>query len=361
MASQAASAIARRALCCVHGRLSLSTIDLADLVISDMKAPVGGLLYSLIHLGGFSGDLGFYATHTERLRVVEFGCGDGRIAAHLCLGEAARSVLQEQQLEQPPPLQYEKLQDEGEEETPAPALPDNPPTRYLGIELCEPLAVKARQRLEAAPNADVVQADFLQPLPEGAEGAFDAAIISANTLYATADHAKLLARCASALAPDGVLLLDVYNALFYHEDEVFEDEDAAAAAAKEKEEEEAAAAADASLLVEVEDEEGVSWRVFERDPDVDTEQQSITCHYEFQRSISSRDADTIDGNLMELVVEEIKEDLVHHYLLPEDLVRLLHSSGFEIQQLSGDFDGSTFYPDESDHLVVVAKRAPGDK
>ena len=46
--------------------------------------------------------------------------------------------------------------------------------------------------------------------------------------------------------------------------------------------------------------------------------------------------------------------------LPEDLVRLLDSSGFEIQQLSGDFDGSTFYPDESDHLVVVAKRAPGD-
>ena len=66
------------------------------MVVSSGSA-VSGLLYSLIHLGGFAGDISFYRTRCgDAGRVVEFGCGDGRIAAALCLGESPLTVLQQQ-------------------------------------------------------------------------------------------------------------------------------------------------------------------------------------------------------------------------------------------------------------------------
>ena len=63
-------------------------------MVQCISAPVGGLLYSLIHLGGFHGDLRFYSDHSAG-RVLELGCGDGRLAAALCLDgeEPQASVL----------------------------------------------------------------------------------------------------------------------------------------------------------------------------------------------------------------------------------------------------------------------------
>ena len=50
------------------------------------------------------------------------------------------------------------------------------------------------------------------------------------------------------------------------------------------------------------------------------------------------------------------ESLVHHYLLPEQLVRVLDEQGFVIDDIFGDFEETSFSPDESEHLVVVARR-----
>ena len=52
------------------------------------------------------------------------------------------------------------------------------------------------------------------------------------------------------------------------------------------------------------------------------------------------------------------ETLIHRYLLPEQLVRMLDESGFEIEELFGGFAEaqSPFDPYESEHVVVVAKR-----
>ena len=51
------------------------------------------------------------------------------------------------------------------------------------------------------------------------------------------------------------------------------------------------------------------------------------------------------------------ETLTHEYLLPEQLVRKLDACGFEIDEIFGSFDEKlTFDPDESEHVVVVARR-----
>lgn len=294
----------------------------------------GGSLYSLIHLGGFAGDVAFYSRNQGGGRVLEMGCGDGRLAVGLCLGGSPLSVLQ--QITAP-----EAAEQAGDRLT--------PPDLYVGIDFCEPLTDKARKRLVAA-SAEVILSDFLEPLP-AAVGAqpFDTVVVAANTLFSTAQHAQLLERCASALAPGGTLLLDVYNALLYHEEEG--DWVALQGEAEDEEEAEAEAEAatatasegdDATLLVRVQDEEGRDWRVYESDPDVDGTSQRITCKYEFQCAESG-------GGLF-------REELVHHYLLPEQLVRLLDSTGFDIEQLDGDFAGARFDPKASEHVVIVARR-----
>ena len=179
----------------------------------------------------------------------------------------------------------------------------------------------------------MIQADFLQPLPKEWEAGFDTALISANTLFATPQHETLLSQCASALRPGGVLALDVYNALPWHVEYVELTEGQQEDANGED------ADGDASLLVRVEDESGREWEVYELDPRVDRAAGSITCIYDFRSG------------------EEIfREHLTHHYLVPEDLVLLLDRCGFEIQELSGDFSGAGFDPEESEHVVVVATK-----
>ena len=45
------------------------------------------MLYSLLHLGGFAGDVDFYRGRTAgAARILELGAGDGRVGAELCAG-----------------------------------------------------------------------------------------------------------------------------------------------------------------------------------------------------------------------------------------------------------------------------------
>jgi len=303
-----------------------------------MLAPAGSLLYSLLHLGGFAGDLNFYRTRCGGAsRVLEYGCGDGRVAAALVLGEASLTVLQQQQQQQ-------------QHEDAAPVFEklkcDVGAVQYVGVELSEPLAAKARARLAVAESCtQIVSADMHEPLDEGD---FDAVVLSANTFFCTPRHALVLERCAEALTPGGTLLLDVYNAVEWHEDAEAALADDAADEEHKLEEVVVAAAAtsgvDDDLLVVVEDEEGLEWKVYEREPSVDAAAQTIVCHYDFESAV--------DGTLFSQTVE-------HHYVLPEELVRMLDAAGFAIEAIDGGFDGQSFEAAESDHLVVVARLRGG--
>ena len=244
-----------------------------------VAAPAGGLLYSLLHLSGYPGDLQFYSRHAKQC-VLELGAGDGRLAAALCDGQR----------------------------------------RYVGIEIDPTLSAKAASRVAADGNAEVRTADFfVDELPAGV----DTAILSSNVLFSTPRHAELLGRCADALAPGGVLLLDVYNALLYLQDG----------------EPDGAAGGDDDMLVRVTDELGRDWTCFERDPTIDTERQRISQPYEF-----------VSGG------ETFQETLVHNYLLPEELSRALDDLGLTVDSTAGAFDGGAFDADESEHLVVVATK-----
>ena len=292
-------------------------------------APAGSLLYSLLHLGGFAGDLRFYSSRCSgSSRILELGCGDGRVAAAVVLGEGSLTILQQHQV---------ALEQDGAATFPLEKLKcEMDALRYLGVEMSEALAEKARSRLAPAEHcAHIVTADFHEPL---GEGDFDAAILSANTLFCTPKHELVLQRCAEALAPGGRLLLDVYNADDWHK------------AAQEEEAQEEALAADEAddkndLLVVVEDESGAEWKVFEREPVVDAAAQTIACHYDFEA--------TADGTRFSQTVQ-------HHYVLPEQLIHLLDGAGFAIEAIDGGFDGQPFEPSESEHLVVVARKLGGE-
>lgn len=278
--------------------------------------PLGGVLYSLLHLGGFPNDIQFYSSRCGKGRVLELGAGDGRIAAHVCLGEETLSVLQQSVSE---PGQTGKASHVA-------------PNEYVGIELCQPLAKKAQKRLASMPNADVRVGDFLDPLPEGSAASYDSVLVTANTLFATSEHAKLIAQCAAALKPGGLLLLDAYNANPFLWKEVNLDD-------------EEQAADPPTFLVRVQDETERIWQVYEHNPEVDANSQRITCKYDFH------DDDT--GKVF-------TETLVHHYMLPEQIVRLLDEQGFEIENIFGDFAEETFDAEDSDHVVVVARRRTDD-
>merc|ERR1712113_834844 len=211
-------------------------------------------------------------------------------------------------------------------------------------------ARKARQRLEDVSNANIIVGDFLEPLlPHICTEPFDAVIVTANTLFTTPHHGRLLQQCASVLEPGGILLLDVYNALLYHHEEgegewvPLYDNDGAGGSDEDDGADDAYTKTEDSmmLLVCVTDEDGREWEVYEDDPVVDEEAQSIACRYDF---VSPAD---------EL---SFSETLVHHYLLPEQLVRLLDAHGFDIEDIFGDFCGAKFVPEESEHVVVAAKR-----
>ena len=295
-----------------------------------MKIAQGGLLYSLLHLGGFPGDLTFYSRHCTG-RVLEMGAGDGRIAAALVLGESPLTFLQKQQ-------ELERQQQQRKHQVTGAQAPIADVESYLGVELCTPLAEKARRRLAVNSSSGshrILNANFLEPLPD-AHGPFDTVIVCANTLFCTPKHEELLKMCAAALVPGGRLLLDVYNAVPWHEDAEYiaqleADADADAATGADDE------AGVPSLLVVVEDEDGCEWQVYEREPIVDVKARRIACAYDFKSESAT-----------------LSETVVHHYLLPEQLVRLLDGCGFDIDSIDGDFCGAGFDPESAEHVVVRA-------
>lgn len=241
-------------------------------------------LYSLLHLGGFYGDLNFYTRHCATAsRVLELGCGDGRVAAALCLGRWPSGSLL-------------KLESNGLHES----IPNEQQMQthtmlhefdYVGIDMREAFLQKARAQLLGAP-AQFLKADMLEPIPVDM-APFDAVILSANTLFCTPKHDALLTRCAQALSPSGRLLLDVYNAIPWHED--------ASGAPSSQSEDGTEDSRD--MLVRVQDESGCEWTVYELEPEVDSSTQSITCRYEFEQ---------IGGPTK-------RETLVHHYILPQQV------------------------------------------
>ena len=154
--------------------------------------------------------------------------------------------------------------------------------------------------------------------------------------------------------PGGALLLDVYNAMPWHEDASSEDvlsEDGTMEEASEGGPTamgvEAPPRDDDDLLVVVEDESGREWSVYEREVDVNADEQHIICHYDF-----------VGGGEEAPAAAPISEAVHHYYLTPEQLVHRLDEAGFAIEAICGGFDGERFDPQESEHLCVVATRKP---
>ena len=197
------------------------------------------MLYSLLHLGGFDGDLAFYRSHTAGAsRILELGAGDGRMGAELSTS-----------------------------------------AEYVGVENCAEFLDAARQRITGTGSC-ILEQDMLAPLPEDTPK-FEAAILTANTFFCTPQHSLLLDRCREALAPGGTLLFDVYNAAPWHEDALSPRNEAGEEATNEED-----------LLVKAIDVEGREWSVFERDAEVNTAQQQIICSYDFQAASGERTTQT---------------------------------------------------------------------
>jgi hypothetical protein len=93
-------------------------------------------LYSLLHLGGFAGDLAFYASHcADASRILELGCGDGRIGVALCRGDTTMSVIQE--------ATGDEAGDEGKLSEELPRMADS--AEYVGVEKRLSFVSKARR------------------------------------------------------------------------------------------------------------------------------------------------------------------------------------------------------------------------
>mmetsp|Transcript_67058 Transcript_67058/g.111492 ORF Transcript_67058/g.111492 Transcript_67058/m.111492 type:complete len:321 (+) Transcript_67058:127-1089(+) len=282
------------------------------LAIQSTALPFNDLLYSMLHLGGFDGDLDFYSDNCRRAgarRVLELGCGDGRVGAAICMHS-----------------QFE----------------------YVGVELCESFAERARSRLP--PTAVVINADFLEALPKHTVP-FDVVMCCANTAFCIPRH-DLFGLCSSVLARGGILLFDVYNALSWHCDA---SAGADSSASESEDYEQLTTIGGSSLrdgeddqdgqrapLVRVYDEAGHEWTIYELDPLVDVATQRIVCEYDFV---------SVHG-------EPTRQTVTHHYALPEQLTATLVECGFEAQsiKLFGGFDECPFDPDESERLVVVARK-----
>ena len=226
--------------------------------------------------------------------------------------------------------QQQEDTDDAEQPTRAATL-----TSYVGVEYARttrPQGALAARRSEAASAlAEVVVGDFLSPPPPERTACFDTVVVSANTLFSTPQHRRRSSsssRIASprSRSPDGRLLLDVYNSLLWHEEEEGEEGEEMGAEEMEEEEEDDDETDSDSPLVRVEDEDGHSWTVYERDPLVDSRAQRIKCVYDFHSFTEA-------GKLF-------SESLTHHYLLPEQLVKTLDSCGFAIEELSGSISSS---------------------
>ncbi|KAL3919465.1 MAG: hypothetical protein SGPRY_005621 [Prymnesium sp.] len=265
------------------------------------SAQLSERLYSLLHLGGFAGDLAFYRDQCAGCtRVVELGCGDGRVAAALCLGNEPLTVLQQSEAatcESSLDTVTEKqlaMEGGGAGEGSSAGEQERDGLVYLGVEMRPSFVQKARE-LRLGSRSKFIEADMLEPLPSELTP-FDALVLSANTLFCTPQHALLVSRCAQALAPSGLLLLDVYNAIPWHEE--------ASEQAGAQEEESATGQETRELLVRAQDETGRQWMVYEHDPNVELESQTITCAYDFEPTSG----------------ETLQETVAHHYLLPEQVL-----------------------------------------
>lgn len=256
--------------------------------MTDLHYPAA--LYELVHRGT-AGDLAFYvrvcnaASEREHARVLELGCGYGRVLA------ALRESSQQQH------RRKEKLE-------------------LTGLERDPDLLARARERL-ADPSVRLVEGDMtaFAITDEGGEpAAFDRILIPHSGIYCLPDDEACVACfqcCAQHLAPDGRLVFDAYGADVFHI------------------EQDPADHTDERLdpVVSVEH-EGICYDVFERSR-WERSEQRLDVTYEY---IPRGGGEALVGRLM------------HRYLLRDQLEPLLARAGLQLISLDGDWRGGASTP-----------------
>jgi SAM-dependent methyltransferase len=238
-------------------------------------------LYELVHRGT-AGDLAFYTRACKGTRrVLELGCGYGRVLA---------------------------------------ALADDPALALTGLERDPALLARARSRVPG--RVTLVHGDMRAFDLPGEP--FDRILIPHSGVYCLPNDDACIAcfqACARHLAPEGRLILDAYGADLFHAEADPEDH-----------------------------------RDNRLEPVVTVEHEGA-CFDVFERSLWQRDAQQL-----RVSYEYIPRDggdaalgqLLHRYLLQEQIRPLLEQAGLALESLAGDWRGRPAVP-EDDMWVATAQ------
>lgn len=240
-------------------------------------------LYAAVHDGN-PGDVEFYRRRCADARsVLELGCGDARVLAAVAA----------------------------------------PGRTLVGVDIDPELLELARARLQATPGAEFELrcADMRELV---LEQRFDRVIIPHGGLYCLLDEASLaatLARVATLLEPDGLLILDSW-------------------------------AADGFALEADPDDQDPGWLEIVKAVEIDGERWEV-----LERSSWDKPAQRIDATYLHVRVgdEQAIEGLLRQrYVLAEQLRDQLARAGLELVELHGDFAGSE-YDVESELMVATCR------
>lgn len=234
--------------------------------------------YVALHQGT-PGDLAYYQGQCPaHATVLELGCGDGRVLA--ALAASGR--------------------------------------RCVGIDIHPGLLALAREQLKDAPNTELIEQDMLQlELDER----FDRILLPFCGVYCveTQDELDALFSGVKAhLAPEGIFILDTYNAELFHAD------------IDEPDEEQVPHEHEAIRVRDVE------FQVFEQSR-WDRSQQRILVSY-LHAAVDA------DAAIAAELPDELVAELTHRYWLRAQLEASAQKAGLVLCQAQGDFEGSTWEP-----------------
>lgn len=257
-----------------------------------MNQPPADEFYRQLH-AGTPGDADFYTRLVgESDRVLELGCGWGRLTAGLA--ERCKSIT--------------------------------------GVDIDREMCARAQATLAHHPNARILHHDIRHPLPKESPSSsglkYDRIIAPYNLLYALGGELGVAATFRlvhEQLTADGEFWADVYPV----------DEMHAAYLAGETPPDD-----DDEPVGELEW-ENARYPILESSV-LDLRRQRLEVQY---RAVRPDDPRTI----------LTRTTLHHDYLLLEQLENLLRDSGLELALVLGSFDGAP-YNDEAEHLVLCAKR-----
>ncbi len=269
-------------------------------------------LYRLIHTGN-EGDVEFYTNACRDAdTILELGCGFGRILAPLA--RAGHTLT--------------------------------------GVDLHPGLLAEAAKNTRSFASAktkkntvELIQADMCT-LDLGKK--FDRVLLAYNALFCLEDDDQVRAcfqSVARHLNEDGLFIFDVYPTISLFEDiEEIGDE---------------SVEEDAELYTSL-DQGDHTIDIYESSVWTPSQQRYIaTYHYVFTDKITDAGADS-DEDSEEAPEPDsfVETHSIHHRYLTLDQIRdLLTESGLRIDLVAGDFDGSTWDDEESEHLIVVASLA----